>query len=329
MLTYIIRRLLIVIPMLLAISVISFVIIQLPPGSFLEQKIIELEQVSGDASAMIQVEYLKKRYGLDKPAHVQYLLWIKGIVTRGDFGQSFAYDREVNKIIWSYVGFTVLISATSLAFVYVLAIPLGCLAAVKKYRWQDDLVSAVSFIGMSVPEFLLALFLLVGGLVWLDHAFIGLFSPELHFAPWSWEKFVDLLKHLPVPAAVVAINGTAGLMRIMRGSMLEVLGQQYIMTARAKGLPEKKVIGKHALRMAVNPILSILGMSLPGLLSGSAIISIVMNLPTAGLLLFESLQTQDMYLAGTLILMFSLLLLVGNLLADIALAIADPRIRYD
>lgn len=329
MLTYILRRLLIFVPMLLAISVISFVIIQLPPGNYLEQKIIELQQVSGDASSMVQVEYLKKRYGLDQPPAVQYLLWIKGIVTRGDFGQSFAYDKEVNDVIWSYVGFTVLISATSLALVYLLAVPLGCLAAVKKYKWQDHVISGMSFIGMSFPEFLLALFLLVAGLVWLDYAFIGLFSPELYFAPWSWAKVKDLLKHLPVPAAVVAINGTAGLMRIMRGSMLEVLGQQYIMTARAKGLPERKVISRHALRMAINPLISILGMSLPGLLSGSAIISIVMNLPTAGLLLFESLQNQDMYLAGTLILMFSLLLLIGNLLADIALAIADPRIRYD
>lgn len=329
MLTYIIRRLLIFIPMMLAISVIAFTIIQLPPGSFLEQKIAALQQTSGDASAMVQVEYLRHRYGLDKPPAVQYLLWLKGIVTHGDFGQSFAYDKEVNQVIWSYVGFTVLISATSLALVYVLAIPLGCLAAVKKYKWQDNLVSAVSFIGMSFPEFLLALFLLVGGLVWLDYAFIGLFSPEFHFAPWSWAKVLDLLKHLPVPAAVVAINGTAGLMRIMRGSLLEVLGQPYIMTARAKGLPERRVISRHALRMAINPLLSILGMSLPGLLSGSAIISIVMNLPTAGLLLFEALQTQDMYLAGTLILMFSLMLLIGNLLADIALAIADPRIRYD
>lgn len=329
MLTYILRRLLIFIPMLLAISVISFVIIQLPPGSFLDQKIIALQQVSGDASAMVQVEYLKKRYGLDQPAHTQYLLWIKGIVTRGDFGESFAYDKEVNEVIWSYVGYTLLISVTSLALVYLLAIPLGCIAAMKKYKWQDHVISGISFIGMSVPEFLLALFLVVGGVVWLDYAFVGLFSPEFYFSPWSWAKIMDLLKHLPVPAAVVAINGTAGLMRIMRGSMLEVLGQQYIMTARAKGLPEHKVISRHALRMAINPMISILGMSLPGLLSGSAIISIVMNLPTAGLLLFESLQTQDMYLAGTLILMFSLLLLVGNLLADIALAIADPRIRYD
>lgn len=329
MLTYILRRLLIFIPMLLAISVISFVIIQLPPGSFLDQKIIALQQVSGDASAMVQVEHLKKRYGLDRPPHVQYLLWLKGIVTRGDFGESFAYDKEVNQVIWSYVGYTLLISVTSLALVYLIAIPLGCLAAMKKYKWEDHLVSGISFIGMSIPEFLLALFLVVGGVVWLDYAFIGLFSPEFYFAPWSWAKFKDLLKHLPVPAAVVAINGTAGLMRIMRGSMLEVLGQQYIMTARAKGLPEKKVISRHALRMAINPLISIIGMSLPGLLSGSAIISIVMNLPTAGLLLFESLQTQDMYLAGTLILMFSLLLLVGNLLADIALAVADPRIRYD
>ena len=167
------------------------------------------------------------------------------------------------------------------------------------------------------------------GIFVLDYYFVGLYSPEFTFSPWSWAKLWDLIKHLPVPALIVAVNGTAGLMRIMRGSMIDVLGQPYIRTARAKGLPRKKVFGKHALRVAVNPLISIAGMSLPALLSGSAIISIVLNLPTAGYLLYESLKTQDMYLAGTLILMMSVVLIIGNLIADIALAAADPRIRYD
>ena len=329
MLSYIVRRLLIFIPMMLMISMVSFVIIQLPPSSFLEQKLIELERVSGDASSLVKIDLLKQRYGLDKPLWTQYLRWIKGIVTRGDFGESFAHEKEVKELIWNFLGFTILISTTSLALVYLLAIPLGALAATKKHKWQDNVIAAVSFVGMSIPEFLLALFLLALGMFVLDYCFIGLFSPEYYFSPWSLKKVWDLIKHLPVPALIVAINGTAGLMRIMRASMLDVLGQQYIQTARAKGLPNRAVIGKHALRMAINPMISILGMSLPGVLSGSAIISIVLNLPTAGYLLFESLKTQDMYLAGTLILMLSLLLLIGNLFADIALAIADPRIRYE
>lgn len=329
MLTYIIRRVLIFIPMLFAVSVVAFIIIQLPPGSFLEQRIVELESRYGDASSAAQVEQLRARYGLDQPAWRQYTLWIGDIVTRGDFGDSFAYDKPVTDIIWSYLGFTLLIAGTSLALVYLIAIPLGCWAAIHKYKWQDHFSGGISFIGMSIPEFMLALLLLVLGLFILDYSFIGLFSPEFYFQPWSWAKVWDLAKHLPIPAAIVAVNGTASLMRIMRGSMLDVLGEPYILTARAKGLPPRQVFGKHALRMAINPLISILGMSLPGLLSGSAIISIVLNLPTAGLLLFESLLTQDMYVAGTLILMVSAMLLIGNLLADIALATADPRIRYD
>jgi peptide/nickel transport system permease protein len=328
MISFIVRRVLLFIPMLLAVSVVSFVIIQLPPGSFLEQELMRLESLGGGTS-MVQIDQLRIRYGLDQPGWRQYLQWVYGIVTRGDFGESFAYDRDVNDVIWSYLGYTLLLSSTSLVLVYLVAVPLGCLAAANKYKWQDHLASAVSFVGMSIPEFLLALFLLVFGLLVLDYSFIGLFSPEFYFQPWSGAKILDLLKHLPIPAAVVAINGTAGLMRITRASMIDVMGRPYIQTARAKGLPERQVIGKHALRMSLNPLLSILGMSLPALLSGSAILSIVLNLPTAGYLLYEGLKSQDMYLAGALILMLSTLLLVGNLLADIALAAADPRIRYE
>lgn len=329
MASYILRRLLIFVPMLLAVSLVSFIIIQLPPGSYLDQKIVELQAQGGDASSLGQIEALKERYGLNEPVWKQYFMWVGGIVTRGDFGESFAYDKPVNQLIWSFLGFTVLVSGTSFVLVYLLAVPLGCIAAVKKNKPTDHVISGISFIGMSIPEFMLALLLLVLGLFALDYLFVGLFSPEFYFQPWSWAKVWDLLKHLPVPAAVVAVNGTAGLMRIMRGSMLDVLAEPYILTARAKGLSKRQVFGKHALRMAINPIISIMGMSLPGLLSGSAIIAIVLNLPTAGYLLFQALTTQDMYLAGTLMLMLSALLLVGNLISDIALALVDPRIRYD
>jgi len=329
MTNYIIRRILIFIPMMLLTSMVSFVIMQLPKGDYLQQKLAYLESIGGDSSSMIQIKQLRAEYGLDKPMYLQYASWIYGIITKGHFGRSFAYEKPVNDVVWSYMGFTVLIAAVSMIFVYIVSVPAGIFAAVKKYKWQDNLICAVSFVGMSLPEFMIALLLLVFGIFVLDYCFIGLFSSQFYFQPWSFAKFVDLLKHLPVPAIIVAVNGTAGLVRIMRSSMLEVLGQQYIQTAYAKGISENAVLYKHALRVAVNPIISILGMSLPVLLSGSTIISIVLNLPTAGFLLFESLKTQDMYLAGTLLMLMSFMLLVGNLIADIALAIVDPRIRYD
>lgn len=329
MTAYIIRRILIFIPMLLMVSIISFVVIQLPPGSFIEEKMLELEAQGGAAASIVQMEQLEARYGLDKPMYEQYLIWIYGIVTRGDFGESFLYNQEVNQIVWSYIGYTFLISFCSLLLVYLIAIPLGVAAAMHQGRPTDTIIGVLGFIGMSMPEFLVALGLLVFGLFVLDYAFIGLFSPEFEMAPWSWAKVMDLIKHLWIPAFIVALNGTAGLVRIMRSSLLETLGQPFVRAARAKGLRHRAVVGKHGLRVAINPLISILGMSLPALFSGSAIISIVLNLPTAGLLLFEGLRVQDMYLAGTLILIMSATLLLGNLLADIALAIADPRIRHE
>lgn len=315
--------------MLALVSVVSFLLIQMPPGSYVENKIMELQQLGGDASSMVEVEHLKARYGLDRPLWSQYLGWIAGIVTRGDFGESFAYDREVVTLIGSFVGYTVLISGLSLLAIYAFAIPLGVLAALKRHQWPDALVSGMCFVGMSVPEFLLALLVLFAGLVFFDYALLGLYSPGFQFMPWGWPKVKDLLLHLPIPVAVVAVNGTAGMMRIVRGNMVEAFGQNYVKAARAKGLRSRDVVWRHAFRSAVNPIISILGMTLPGLFSGSTIISIVLNLPTAGYLLFESLMSQDTYLAASLILAFSFLLLLGNLLADIALAVVDPRIRYD
>lgn len=329
MTSYIIRRLLLFVPMLFMISLVSFVIIQLPEGSFIDQKIAELEAQGAQGSAILQREQLVRRYGLDKPVPIQYAQWIWGIVTAGDFGESFKYEKPVNQIIWSYLGYTILLSGTSFLFVYALAIPLGTLAAMRKYKKEDMAISIVSFVGMSLPEFLVALVLLVFGMFVLNVSLLGLHSPEFQFAPWSWAKVWDLIKHLWLPAAIVGINGTAGLMRIMRGSVIDTLAQPYIRTARAKGLTRRQVVGKHALRVAINPMISIMGMSLPALLSGSAIISIVLNLPTAGYLLYEALLVQDMYLAGSLILMMSFMLLLGNLLADIGLALSDPRIRYE
>ena len=328
MTNYIIRRILLAIPTLLIISVLSFVIIQLPPGDYLDQKIALLEQQYGDSSSVVQAGALRHRYGLDKPLPQRYLKWISGVVV-GDFGESFRYEKEVKDLIWERLSLTLILSLGSLVFVYMLAIPIGIYSATHKYTWKDNAFTFLAFLGMSLPGFLLALTLIV--LVYLAFGvpLFDLFSPFYRTAPWSGGKILDMLKHLWLPIIVISINGTAGLMRIMRGNLLDVLGEPFVRTARAKGLKESLVVVKHAARIAINPLISILGMSLPDILSGTTIVSIVLGLPTVGPLLLVSLQDQDMYLAGTLLLFMSLLLIIGNLLADIALAWVDPRIRYD
>ena len=329
MTTYITRRILLAIPTLIAISVIAFIIIQLPPGDYLDQKIAQLEQQYGDSSSVAQADALRHRYGLDKPAPQRYLQWVSGFI-RGDFGESFRYEREVKDLIWERLGFTVLLSVGSLVFIYLTAIPLGIYSATHKYQWSDNLLTFLAFLGMSLPGFLIALAIIVIVYKLFGVPLFGLFSPYYQGqAGWSWGKVGDLINHLWVPIIVISLNGTAGLMRVMRGNLLDVLGEPFVRTARAKGLKESVVVVKHAARIAINPLISILGMSLPEILSGTTIVSIVANLPTVGPLLLQALQDQDMYLAGTILLFMSLLLIAGNLLADIALAWADPRIRYE
>ncbi len=328
MINYIIRRILIAIPTLIAISIISFVIIQLPPGDFLQQRIAQLQQQYGDSSSISQAQALRHRYGLDLPLPQRYLKWASGFV-RGDFGESFEYQKEVKDLIGERMLLTVLLALGAMLFTYALAIPIGIYSATHKYTVVDNLVTFLAFVGMSLPGFLVALAMIVLVYRWTGQPLFGLFSPYYETANWSWGKVVDLCNHMWLPMVVIAINGTAGLMRIMRGNLLDVLGEPFVRTARAKGLPERVVIVKHAARIAINPLISTIGMSLPDLLSGTTIISIVLGLPTIGPLLFTALQDQDMYLAGTIVVFMSVLLIVGNLLADIALAWADPRIRYE
>ncbi len=328
MITYIIRRSLIAIPTLLGISIIGFVIIQLPQGDYLDRKIQQLEQEYGDSSSLAQVDELRARYGLDKPMWVRYIKWIYGFV-QGNFGESFEYEVEVSELIWDRIAFTLLISIGSLIFTYIVAIPLGIYSATHQYKWSDNLLTFMSFVGMSLPAFLVSLALMVFAFKVFRVPLFGLFSSYYEGAPWTWGKIGDLLTHLWIPVIVIGLNGTAGLMRIMRGNLLDVLGQPFVQTARAKGLKESVVVVKHAVRIAINPLISILGMSLPTILSGAAIVSIVLGLPTVGPLLLRSLLNEDVYLAGTLIMMYSILLVAGNLLADIALAWVDPRIRYE
>jgi peptide/nickel transport system permease protein len=259
---------------------------------------------------------------------IRYFVWVTGFI-RGKFGQSFEYEVEVSELVWDRLLLTLLISVTALILTYIIAIPLGIYSATHQYKFSDNFLTLLSFIGMSLPAFLVALALMVFVFEVFEIPLFGLFSSYYEGAPWTTGKLVDLLNHLWLPVIVVGLNGTAGLMRIMRGNLLDVLGQPFVRTARAKGLKETIVVIKHASRLAINPLISILGMSLPAILSGEAIVSIVLGLPTVGSLLFRSLLVEDVYLAGTLLMLQSILLVIGNLLADIALAWVDPRIRHE
>ena len=314
--------------LLVLISFVSFVIIKLPPGDFLTQKIAQL-RARGDRSAEAQVEQYRVRYGLDKPFLTQYTTWVVNFA-RGDFGESFEFERPVRELLGERVTFTVVLAFATLIVVWALAIPLGVYSAVKQYSVGDQIITTISFIGLGMPGFLLALLILYYAITVLDIEATGLFSQQYVDAPWSFARFVDLLKHLWIPALISAVTGIGGLTRIMRGNLLDTLGQPFVEAARARGLKNSVVIWKHAVRIAINPLIVILGSeALPSILGGNALVSMVLNLPTIGPLFVDSLKKLDMYMAGTCIVLFSLLLLIGNLLSDLALAWVDPRIRLE
>lgn len=328
MLSYIIRRLMYAAILLVMISFVSFVIINLPPGDFLTQKIAQL-QARGDRSAESRIEDYRIRYGLDDPFIVRYTTWAMNFV-KGDFGESFEFERPVSELLGERVTFTIVLALATLLVVWALAIPLGVYSAVKQYSPGDQIITTISFIGLGMPGFLLALLILYYAITVLDIEATGLFSQEYLEAPWSVGRVIDLLKHLWIPALISAVTGIGGLTRIMRGNLLETLGQPFVEAARARGLTNQAVIWKHAVRIAINPLIVILGSeALPGILGGNALVSMVLNLPTIGPLFVDSLKKLDMYMAGTCIVLFSLLLLIGNLLSDLALAWVDPRIRLE
>lgn len=328
MLNYIVRRLVYAAILLVLISFVSFVIIKLPPGDFLTQKIAQL-RARGDRSAEAQVETYRIRYGLDQPFLVQYTTWVTNFA-KGDFGESFEFERPVTELLGERVTFTVVLAFATLIVVWALAIPLGVYSAVKQYSVGDQIITTISFIGLGMPGFLLALLILYYAITVLDIEATGLFSQQYVDAPWSFARFIDLLKHLWIPAIISAVTGIGGLTRIMRGNLLDTLGQPFVEAARARGLTNSAVIWKHAVRIAINPLIVILGSeALPSILGGNALVSMVLNLPTIGPLFVDSLKKLDMYMAGTCIVLFSLLLLVGNLLSDLALAWVDPRIRLE
>ena len=327
MLPFMIKRTLYMLPTLFAISLVSFVVIQLPPGDYLTTLVASLasqgEQV--DPAALVA---LRERYGLGQPLYVQYYKWISNILLRGDFGQSFAWNMPVSTLIWERLMLTVVLSLSALLFVWIVAFPIGIYSAVKQYSLGDYFATFIGFIGLATPSFLIALVLMYVAFKYFNQSVGGLFSPEYQEAAWNWAKVVDLLGHLWIPMVILGMEGTASLIRVMRANLLDELRKPYVVTARAKGLPEWKVILKYPVRLALNPFISTVGWILPGLVSGSAILSIVLSLPTTGPLLLRALLSQDMYLAASSILLLSVLTVIGTLISDLLLAWLDPRIRY-
>jgi len=328
MLSYIMRRLEYILIMVILASFASFLIIELPPGDFLTQKLQEL-QARGDRSAEMRIAEYRARYGLDKPLLERYWIWVTHFI-QGDFGESFEFERPVTEVIGQRAGMSVILALSTITLVWILAIPIGVYSATHQYSVGDQIITTISFIGLGMPGFLLALLVLFFAMVFLNQEVGGLFSREFQEAPWSFARVIDLLKHLWIPALISAVTGTAGLIRIMRGNLLETLGQPFVEAARARGLKERTVVWKHAVRVAINPLIVILGTeALPGIVAGDALVGTVLNLPTIGPLYVRALQRQDMYLAGTVLVFIVGVTMIGNLLADLTLAALDPRIRLE
>ena len=328
MLGYIRKRLLLMIPTLFGISVVAFMVIQLPPGDYLTSVLASMAD-SGITVDEAQMARMREVYGLDDPIYVQYWKWISGILLRGDFGYSFEWGRPVSELIWESLGPTLTVSIASLIFVWVVSVPIGIYSAVRRQSVGDHVFTFLGFIGLAIPNFILALTLMYFTYRYLGQSVGGLYSPEFAEAPWSWAKFTDLLAHLWIPVVVIGTSGTAALIRILRANLTDELNKPYVITARAKGLPEYEVLLKYPLRIALNPLVSAIGWVLPHLISGVTITAIVLNLPAAGPLLLRSLVSQDMYLAGSFILLLSVLTLIGMLISDLLLAVLDPRIRFN
>ncbi len=316
MLRFSIRRILMMIPTLFVISIIVFVIIQLPPGDIVTSRIQELQQ-QGQEISQEQIEALRARFNLDAPIHIQYFKWIGGIF-RGDLGYSMMFDQPVSSLIWERLGYTTLIAILCMLFTWVVAFPIGIFSALRQYTLGDYFFTVLAFLGLSIPNFMLALLIMYVGSEYLGMQEVGgLFSLEFMNAPWSLDRIVNLLKNIWIPVVVVGVAGTAGLMRIMRANLLDELQKPYVITARAKGVSPAKLILKYPVRIAINPFVSTIGWMLPAMFSGEVIVASVLALPTTGPLLLHSLLNQDMYLAGSFILILSALTVFGTLLSDI------------
>jgi len=326
LLTYIGRRVLLMVPVLLAISIVAFVIIQLPPGDYLTTLVSQL-QAQGDQVDQAQLAALSARYGLKDPVMVQYLKWITNILFHNDFGMSFAWNKPVSELLSERLPLTIVLAVTTLLFTWVVAFPIGVYSAVKQYSAGDYVATTLGFLGLAIPEFLIALVLMWIGLTYFGQSVGGLFSPDWQDQPWNLGKLIDLLSHLWVPVVVLGMAGTAGLIRVLRANLLDELHKPYVVAARARGMPERRLTIKYPLRVALNPFVSTVGWVLPGLVSGEVIVAQVLSLPTTGPMMLDALKSQDMYLAGSVILIVSVLTVIGTLISDILLAWLDPRVR--
>src|SRR5512136_2662795 len=328
MFAYILRRLLIMIPTLFLISIISFIALQLPPGDYLTSYAAQLT-TQGEYIDQESLDSLRERYGLGEPVYVQYAKWVYGIVTRGDWGQSMEWQRPVSELIWDRLGLTLALALFSLMISWLIAIPVGVYSATHQYSIPDYLMSTFSFLGVGVPAFLWALIIMYFAQTKLGLNVGGLFSEKFLVAPWSWDKVMDLLKHIWIPALIVALVHTAAELRTTRANLLDELNKPYVELARAKGLAERTLIWKYPVRVALNPFFSTVGWSLANRISGITLMSVVLSLQTTGPLQLRALTSQDMYLAGTILLLLSALTVVGTLVSDILLAWVDPRIRLE
>lgn len=328
MLKYILKRIGIMIPTVIVISMISFAIIQLPPGDYLTSYVAGLRQM-GDNVDETEIEALRQRYGLGQPVYVQYYKWVSGIILRGDWGQSMEWRKPVKDLIWERMALTVALSLVSVLVSWFVAIPVGVFSATHQYSLPDYVFSTLSFIGAGLPGFMIALVVMWVAMRQLGLNVGGLFSQEYLVAPWSWDRFVDFLKHLWIPVLIIALGSTAGSIRTTRANVLDELNKPYVETARAKGLKERKLVWKYPVRVAMNPFFSTVGWTLANLISGQTLVAYVLSLQTTGPMMLRALTSQDMYLAGSFLLLLSMLTVIGTLISDILLAWFDPRIRAE
>jgi len=334
MLTYTIRRILIMIPTLLVISFITFAIIKLPPGDYLSNQMAELKS-QGDKAALERIEFLRKQYGLDKPFLEQYGVWVglwpseRGFsgLLQGDLGWSFEHDLPVAGVVGDRMLLSLILNFSVILFTWAVAFPIGVYAATHQYSWGDHGLTLLGYVGLATPNFLFALVLMYFANVEFGLAIGGIMDPEYLDRPWSLAKAGSVLQHLWIPVIVIGTSGTAGMIRRLRANLLDELQKQYVVTARAKGMPPFRLLVKYPLRMSLNPFISDIGDILPSVISGAAIVSVVLSLQTVGPTLLEALRSQDQYLAGSFLMFLSLLTVIGMFVSDMLLALLDPRIR--
>ncbi|MDA0342038.1 MAG: ABC transporter permease [Proteobacteria bacterium] len=326
MFRYIAHRILVMIPTLLAVSALVFIIIQLPPGNFLDAMIAEM-QSRGEAVDLGQVQILREQYGLDDSQIEQYFTWLFGML-QGDFGYSFEHKRPVSELVGERILLTFVVTFSTILFIWVVSFAIGTFVATRQYSIADNLATLIGYLGLATPNFLLALILLYLANQWFDISIGGIMDDRFRNEPWSWAKFGSVLQHLWIPVIVIGTSGTAGMIRRLRANLLDELQKQYVVTGRAKGLHPRKLLWKYPLRVSLNPFIADIGSILPDVISGSAIVAVVLNLDITGRMLLDALRSQDMFLAGSFLMLLSLFVVIGTLLSDLALAALDPRIRF-